>query len=88
MEGAIGALLVLLVVAGIVALCYRHRDSLTSWLNSAEKPLSDQKLLELKGKVKESKVALNKYQKRLQLQEDIKSATKELENIDKAETGE
>lgn len=88
MEAAIGSLFFLLASAGICALIYRHRDALNEWLNSAEKQKpSDAKLLELKGNVKSAKSELRKYQKRLQLQQDITDAEEKLEEMNKAETG-
>lgn len=86
MDGAIGGLVFLVVLGLICAICYKHRDSLNNWLNTSEKPPSDSKLVALKGQVKIAREDLRKYQKRLLLQEDIKSAAEELEDMDKAET--
>jgi len=88
MEGAIGALFFLLAVAAIAAICYRHRESLNDWLNGRERQPADPKLAEFKAKVKDVKAELSKYQRRLRLQSEIKAANEELNDMDKAETGE
>lgn len=85
MEGAIGALFFVLAIGLIGTLCYRHREALHDWLESKDKLPKDAKMDELKDNIKTAKDALKRYQRRLQLQQQIDDATDEISDIDKTE---
>lgn len=88
MEAAIGGLIFIICLGLIVAVCYKHRQTIRNWLENIEERPKDLRLEELKGKVKEAKSSLKKYERKLQLQASIKDAQAEIDDMDKAETGE